>query len=139
MELRWMTEDDVEAVVAASHLFDDAVTPDGAARFLAAAGNHLCIAYDNGAPVGFVSGIETKHPDKDTEMLLYELGVDDAFRRRGIGRALVDALGARAREHGCTSMWVLTEADNEAALATYASAGASKPSPQVMLDWTLDA
>ena len=81
---------------------------------------------------------ETKHPDKDTEMLLYELGVDEGFRRRGIGRALVDALGARAREHGCTSMWVLTEADNDAALATYAAAGAGAPSPQVMVDWTFD-
>jgi len=131
-------EADVDAVVAASHLFDDPVSHDGAAGFLAAAGNHLCIAYEDGEPAGFVSGIETPHPDKPTEMLLYELGVDDAFRRRGIGRALVDALGARARERGCAAMWVLTEADNDAALATYAAAGAGEPSPQVMLDWTLD-
>src|SRR5215470_4319501 len=138
MALCCMTEADLDAVVAASPLFDDPVSRDGAAGFLAAAGHHLCIAYDDGEPAGFVSGIETPHPDKPTEMLLYELGVDDAFRRRGIGRALVEALGARARERGCTAMWVLTEADNEAALATYAAAGAGESSPQVMLDWTLD-
>jgi hypothetical protein len=32
-------------------------------------------------------------------------------------------------------MWVLTDDDNDAALATYASAGGAR-SNQVMLDWT---
>ena len=46
-------------------------------------------------------------------------------RRRGIGRALVVALRDRAAELGCHGMWVLTDDDNEAALRTYASAGAT--------------
>ena len=40
--------------------------------------------------MGFVSGVEVTHPDKGTEMFLYELAVDEPFRRRGIGRALVE-------------------------------------------------
>ncbi len=32
-------------------------------------------------------------------------------------------------------MWVLTDSDNAAALATYASAGGSRTDDQVMLEW----
>jgi hypothetical protein len=32
-------------------------------------------------------------------------------------------------------MWVLTDADNAAALATYRAAGADESKSQVMLDW----
>ena len=135
-ELRWLTESSVDAVVAASHLFDDAARSDWAARFLSDANHALCIAYVDDEPAGFVSGVEMTHPDKGTEMFLYELGVDDRFRGQGIGRALVAALADRAKEHGCYGMWVLTDADNDAALATYRAAGASNDSPQVMLEWT---
>ena len=33
------------------------------------------------------------HPDKGTEMLLYELGVDESYRRRGIGRVVAQVEG----------------------------------------------
>ena len=72
-----------------------------------------------GWAVGFVSGVETTHPDKGTEMFLYELGVDESARRQGVGRALVEALAAFAEERGCYGMWVLTEDDNVAARKTY--------------------
>jgi len=77
-------------------------------------------------------------PDNGTEMFLYELGVEEGYRRRGIGRALVESLRELARERGCSGMWVLTDADNEAALATYRAAGSGAPSPQVMLEWRLE-
>jgi hypothetical protein len=49
------------------------------ARFLTDAGHHLSVAYgDDERPVGFVSGVELTHPDKGTEMFLYELGLDEA-------------------------------------------------------------
>jgi len=35
-------------------------------------------------------------------------------------------------------MWVLTEADNPAALATYTSSGANDRGDHVMLTWRLD-
>ncbi len=124
-------------LVAASGLFDDEVGADGARAFLGRAGHHLCVAYVEGRPAGFVSGVEMTHPDKGTEMFLYELGVEDEFRRRGIGTALTAALADRAREHGCYGMWVLTDDDNEAALRTYRSAGASAPEAQVLLDWQI--
>jgi ribosomal protein S18 acetylase RimI-like enzyme len=132
-----MGPDDVDAVVAAEHLFDGPAVPEATRRFLAEPTSHLCVAYEGGAPAGFVSGVELTHPDKGTELFLYELGVDERFRRRGIGTALVRALAQRGRERGCDGMWVLTDRPNGAALATYRAAGAVEESDQVMLGWEL--
>jgi ribosomal protein S18 acetylase RimI-like enzyme len=138
MELRWMTTADADAVAAASHLFDYELRPEWVGHFLAQPGHHLCIAYASGESTGFVSGVELTHPDKGTEMFLYELGVGDRFRRRGIGKALVAALADLARDRGCYGMWVLTDPDNSAALRTYKSAGGGNHSEQLMLSWRLD-
>ena len=141
VELRWMTpsDADVAAVVEAGALFDEPPTAARTRSFLEGPGHHLALAFDGEAAVGFASGIETPHPDKPTEMCLYELGVDDTHRRRGIGRALVEALAERARAGGCAGMWVLTEDENTAALATYRSARASEESRHVMLAWSFDS
>ena len=133
-----MTTVDADAVVAASHLFDYDARSKWAERFLVQPDHHLGLAYVDEAPAGFVSGVEVTHPDKGTEMFLYELAVDAQFQRRGIGKALVRALADRARERGCYGMWVLTEAVNPAALATYTSSGANDRSDHVMLTWRLD-
>ena len=98
--------------------------------------HHLLLARDDGQVVGFVSGVETTHPDKGTEMFLYELAVDPAAQGRGHGRALVSALAELARERGCYGMFVLTDADNAAALATYTAAGGGSPTSHVMIDWS---
>ncbi len=126
-------------IVAAGHLFDSPPEPAVAERFLETPGHHLLIAYEDGAPAGFVSGVELTHPDKGTEMFLYELAVDEAFRRRGIGRALVDELIGIARARGCYDLWVLTDHDNDAALATYRTTGTTDESSHVMLTWDLPA
>lgn len=126
---------DEYVVHAGADLFDDLPTEEATARFLARDGHHLLVAIEDDEPVGFVSGIEMTHPDKGTEMFLYELSVGEDHRRRGIGTALVRALAALAREHGCYGMWVGTEADNEAALATYRAAAAEPPEDCVVLTW----
>lgn len=131
-----MTPADIDEVVAASNLFDAPARHEWVRTMLEQAGHHLAIAYDDATPAGFVSGVEMTHPDKGTEMFLYELGVDDAFQRRGIGRALTEALAARGRARGCGGMWVLTERENEAAVATYRAAGADEESDHVMLGWS---
>jgi ribosomal protein S18 acetylase RimI-like enzyme len=138
MDIRVLGSDDMHALERASPLFDKPLRADATRRFLTAEGHHLLLAYDGDTPVGFVSGVEMTHPDKGPEMFLYELGVAAPFRRRGYGLALVNALANRARERGCYGMWVLTEEDNRAALATYAAAGASRDPATVMLSWRFD-
>ncbi|MFG1671333.1 GNAT family N-acetyltransferase [Streptomyces sp. Y7] len=122
-------------VAAAEHLFDHPVRPAWAERFLGTTGHHLLVAYVDGEPVGFVSGVETVHPDKGAEMFLYELGVGEPYRRRGIGRALVRQLDALGRGLGCYGMWVLIEAGDEVALATYRSAGGKGDGACSVITW----
>jgi len=93
-------------VLRAGELFDSPPTREWTERFLTTAGHHLLAALEDGAVVGFVSSVETTHPDKGTEMFLYELCVRPAHRNRGVGRALVEALLALARECGWHGMWV---------------------------------
>jgi GNAT superfamily N-acetyltransferase len=82
-----------------------------------------------------VSGVETTHPDKGTEMFLYELAVDESARRQGIGRALVEALTALARDQGCYGMFVLTDDENVAARVTYGRTGGREVSRSLMVEW----
>ncbi|MFE5945195.1 GNAT family N-acetyltransferase [Streptomyces sp. NPDC056480] len=126
----------VAELLAAGHLYDDPPREDWATRFLTAPGHLMLIAYaEDGFPAGFVSGIEMLHPDKGAEMCLYELSVDEAHRRRGVGRALTKALVAEARERGCRGVWVGVDTDNDPALATYRSAGAADEGVFSMRGW----
>ncbi len=136
MEIRRLGSGDDESVMAASHLFDGPADHQATRRFLEEEGHHLLVAYVGDHPAGFVTGVETTHPDKGTEMFLYELAVDAEHRHAGIGRALVEALRDLGLERGCYGMRVLTDDDNAAALATYERAGATRHNAQVMLDWT---
>jgi ribosomal protein S18 acetylase RimI-like enzyme len=74
----------------------------------------LLIGYVDGVPAGMITGVEMTHPDKGTEMFLFELGVGVSFRGRGIGQGLVSAL------------------------ATYRGAGGKLGREQVMLEWTFE-
>jgi ribosomal protein S18 acetylase RimI-like enzyme len=128
--------DDPAVLVRASHLFDHPVSPEGAEDFLRRPGHVLLMATSrDGEGIGFVSGVEMRHPDKDPEMFIYELGVDEVWRRRGVAKALLSALRDEAVQRGCRSMWTGTEADNEAALATYRSLGAAVDHGSVFITW----
>lgn len=123
-------------MAAAQTLFDRPLKPEAVARFLADPTHHLLLAIEDDDAVGFVSGVEVTHPDKGTEMFLYELAVAEAARNRGIGRALVGALAELARSRGCYGMWVLTDDQNPAALRAYAAAGGRRESPDaVLFNW----
>jgi ribosomal protein S18 acetylase RimI-like enzyme len=89
---------DEQLVLDAAGLFDAPPTDAWTTKVLSSEGHHLLLAIvEDGDPVGFVSGVETSHPDKGTQMFLYELSVDPDHGNRGIGTALVRALGDLAR------------------------------------------
>lgn len=127
--------EDAEVVHAAADLFDTPPLPAATARFLANPTHHMLFAHaDDGTAIGMISGVETTHPDKGTEMFLYELEVAERARRAGIGTALVQALADLARERGCYGMWVGTEHDNAAARATYGKS-ATEETSFVLFNW----
>jgi ribosomal protein S18 acetylase RimI-like enzyme len=129
---------DPAAVHLAADLFDAPPLAAATERFLAEPNHHLLFAYDGtGRAVGMISGVEMTHPDKGTEMFIYELGVAPAARLQGVATRLVRALAGIARERGCYGIWVGTEPDNDAALATYRKSGANEEAPFVLLSWDL--
>jgi ribosomal protein S18 acetylase RimI-like enzyme len=137
MKIERLGRGDEHLVLARPDLFDNPPTAEWAGKFLASEGHHLLVALgDDSRPIGFISGVETTHPDKGTEMFLYELSVHEDERKRGVGRALVEALAELARARGCYGMWVGTEPGNAAALATYRSAGGEAPEPGVTVNWS---
>jgi ribosomal-protein-alanine N-acetyltransferase len=123
-------------VTAAQELYDGPAQLDAVTRFLASPDHHLLLALVGSVPVGFVSGVEVTHPDKGTEMFLYELAVGEPHRGQGVGRALVTALAELARARGLYGMWVLTDRGNPAALATYRAAGADADEDCLLFSWT---
>jgi aminoglycoside 3-N-acetyltransferase I len=129
---------DAAAVHLAADLFDAPPLAAATERFLTDPTHHLLFAYDgSGRAVGMISGVEMTHPDKGTEMFIYELAVAPAARLQGIGSRLVTELAAIARRNGCYGMWVGTEPDNGAALATYRRAGATEETTFTLLNWDL--
>jgi ribosomal protein S18 acetylase RimI-like enzyme len=136
-DLRIEVVTSAKAIAEAAHLFDDPVDDAGTSSFLVDERHHLLIAYVDDRPAGFVSGVELFHPDKPKpEMFLYELGVDEAFRGRGVATALVRRLVEFSGERGCGTMFTLTDEDNEAAKATYRRAGGVTEPAGVMFVWT---
>lgn len=139
IEIRILEEGDGHVLErVAAEVFDHAVDARWSAEFLADPRHHLAVAIDGGTVVAMASGVHYVHPDKPPELWVNEVGVAPSHQRRGIGRRLLAALFARARELGCGEAWVLTEADNPAARRMYAAAGGEEADPRpVMVSFAL--
>jgi ribosomal protein S18 acetylase RimI-like enzyme len=87
-------------------------------------------AFAGEEPIGFAFGYELpRFEGRPTMFFVYEIGVDEPYRRQGIGRRLMEAL-LEGREEA----FVLTEPDNDAANALYSSLGGTR-SEVVMWDY----
>ncbi|WP_323763560.1 GNAT family N-acetyltransferase [Marinovum sp.] len=104
-------------------LFDHALRPDQARAFLMSPLQAMAVATEAGDLVSFASGTVLLHPDKRPGFFVNEVGTRESHRRRGLGRAVTEALFAHVRAIGCAGIWLGTEPDNTAALALYRSLG----------------
>ncbi|MGZ3408021.1 MAG: N-acetyltransferase family protein [Polyangia bacterium] len=86
------------------------------------------IAEEAGVVAGFLSCQLIRRRADAPELLLYEIGVRAAHRRRGVGRALADTMSAWMRANAVTEVWVL--ADNDGAVAFYRACGFTVPAGQ---------
>ena len=140
MTLRRLSVGDEALAEAAVALFAEEAPslPVDVSAFLCRPEAVLLVAVEDEDLAGWVYGHELVHPDGERTMLLYALDVDEPWRGRGHGRALVTTFVDVARSSGCTEVWVLTDDENVAALATYASAGGVRdPDESVMFTWPL--
>jgi len=108
----------------AEHLFDGPARHEWSLRFLSAPGHLMLLAYVEGVPAGFITGIEDAPPDKGSEMCLYETGRGRAVPQTGIARELVSTLAAIARDRGCYDIVGPVDADNNPGAAFYRATGA---------------
>jgi ribosomal protein S18 acetylase RimI-like enzyme len=82
------------------------------------------VAFEDRAPAGFILAYELPRRHGFTVTLcIYEVDVDEAFRRRGVASLLFRELERIARERGIEEAFVLTDADNAAAMGLYESVG----------------
>ena len=113
-------------------LFDEGKTWDATQgdRFFAEANNLLIVAFWDDLPCGFATAYRLQRfAARRSEILLYEIGVDESYRRRGIGAAMVEDVKQWAREVGAHEVWVLTERSNDAAMALYRATGGEDDGP----------
>lgn len=111
--------------------------PAEARAYLANPAVLLWVAATGDAVISFISGLMLPLRSNDGhEVLLYEIGVHQAWRRRGVGRALLETMEAGMREQPVGKIWVL--ADNPGAVAFYRASGfAVEELPQVFMTRTV--
>jgi ribosomal protein S18 acetylase RimI-like enzyme len=124
--IKRITTVDPKTVEEINSVLDEGKTWDeeGGSLFLADKDNALFLAYWNNNISGFLTAHRLQRfDDRKAEILLYEIGVNEEFRKQGIGRALIEAVKAWGREVQADEVWVLTNRSNQAAMALYKSAG----------------
>ncbi len=134
----------VDATLAAEldALFDQGMTWDfeQGQRFLAHPDTLLLIARWDGKACGFLSAYRLQRFDRRrAEVLLYEIGVQKLFQRRGVGRALVEEAKRWAADVGANELWVLTEDGNAPARALYAATGGREETRFTMFTYGLES
>jgi ribosomal protein S18 acetylase RimI-like enzyme len=108
--------------------------PEAAKRFLDNPDVLLWVAFDETAIVGFLQcNLIFLRSRNGRELVLYEIGVHQNWRRQGVGRALLNQMETWMRENDTDVVWVL--ADNQEAAEFYRSSGfeAEHPQPTYML------
>jgi aminoglycoside 3-N-acetyltransferase I len=92
--------------------------------FLRNPANYLLVAEAGGEAVGFLMAYRLERADREAgQMFVYEVDVAAASRRRGVARALLEAILALARAEGMFEAFVLTSRSNAGARSLYARTG----------------
>ena len=139
IEIRILDREDRSVLdQVAPGVFDHTVDPRLADEFVDDARHHIVVALEDGVVVGFASGVHYIHPDKAPELFINEVGIAPTHHRQGLGKAVVTSLLEVGRRLGCGEAWVLTDRDNAAAMALYASAGGEEAvDPSIMFTFRL--
>jgi len=88
----------------------------------------------DGRAVGNISLNE--HPDLPGMLHLFALDVASAYRRRGIGTALIEAVERQASRRRLDGVWLDVAIDNEDAMRLYERLGYSREGPTVVNHWS---
>ena len=103
--------------------------PDG----FASTDMHLWTAVVDHEPVG-MGWIELRQRASGVSAWIYDISLDADHRGQGLGRGLLDALHAAARDLGATSMALNVFGDNTAAIRLYETSGYAVTAQQMRKD-----
>ncbi len=81
----------------------------------------ILVAHNSTNVVGGLVAYELPLLRGEKEYYLYDIAVDEAQQKQGIGTRLIEALKERARERGISTIFVDAEASDEGALTFYRS------------------
>ncbi|MBU1049520.1 GNAT family N-acetyltransferase [Candidatus Bipolaricaulota bacterium] len=99
-------------------------TQDNMKQWLENPSHVLIVASQDQVGIGFALGYLLNRIDPPRPMLcFYELEVAPAYRGRGIGKRLVEAMKLVARDAQAIKMWVQANGDNQAARELYQRCG----------------
>lgn len=91
--------------------------------YLESPGSLAFVAYADAELAGWCWGYQLVRPDESSMLYLHQLEVDEAHRRKGIGRGLLRAFMTTGAEGGATKMFLTTGAENAAARSLYDAMG----------------
>ncbi len=132
LTIRQLREVDAALAEQLNAEFDEGVVWDEVEgqRFLANPDTLFLAAFWGERVCGFATAYRLQRFDRRrAEVLLYEIGVNEGFQRRGVGTALIAEVKRWTREVGSDEVWVLTERDNTAAMALYTATGGEADPP----------
>jgi len=130
MRVRRLVPGDELVILRAAHLFEENPEISAVRSYLADERNVLLAAFEGSDVVGVLRGTELLQlKSRRKQMFLYELMVDEPFRRRGIGTAMIEALLRDCRERGFGEVFVLTDPGNATAVRLFQSTGALTETP----------
>lgn len=96
---------------------------EGGSEYAVAPGALAFVAVDGDEVQGWCWGYQLVRPDSSSMLYLDQLEVGEQHRRKGIGRALVQAFMAAGKAVGATKMCLTTGEANVAARALYEALG----------------
>ena len=68
--------------------------------------HHTVVAIADDGMIGSATGTHYVHPDQPPTLFIIEVAGARAYRRRGVAKAMMQALLAHGRSLGCTNAWV---------------------------------
>ncbi|PBQ34407.1 hypothetical protein CNR22_22385 [Sphingobacteriaceae bacterium] len=87
---------------------------------------HMLVAMDGDKVVGGLTAFELPmYKEEVNEIFLYEIGVDETYRKRNIATELIECLKKIAAKRGIPEMYVGTEMNNVPARKLYQKTGGS--------------
>ncbi len=145
IKLRWLKPADTDLAEIAAELNGPTwavsrheFTADTLKDFLGRDDRFYLLGYLDDQIAGAIHGYLYLHPTGVHYVWIDEVDVSEPMRRRGVGKAMMQAVLEWTKEKGADEAWLGTEDDNEAALALYKSLKPTETENEPTFSWRMN-